>query len=580
MDTFTKIVPAIPESAPFSESQRAWLNGFLAGLYSEQAVNGSEEPVRQVTILFGSQTGNSEGLARKASKIVGKAGGNPTVIDMAEYSLEKMGEESCLLIVTSTYGEGDPPDNAQALYDFLYSEAAPSLDQLEYSVLGLGDSGYPDFCQCSRDFDKRLAELGAKRVAPMVECDVDFDEPFDEWVKGVTDFLDSPTSTDGVEARSDEPAIPVVEYGKKNPFPAKLLNNQLLSGEGSGKEVRHFEFSFEGSGMNYQAGDALGVVPQNCPELVEAIISKTELNPLEVVPLPGGGDAPLKEALTVAYDIRLLNAAVMKKLLPILEDPDWVGLLEKERRTELNDFLWGRELIDILEPCFRDGKHFVSLLRKLQPRLYSISSSPNAHPGEVHLTVGAVRYEGQGVARKGVCSTYLADRSGEGPVGVFVHHNQGFRLPEDQGLPIIMVGPGTGIAPFRAFLEEREASGGDGKNWLFFGDRSEETDYLYEEQIKGFQQRGVLSRLDLAFSRDQPEKIYVQDRMMEQAGEIWKWLQEGGCFYVCGDASRMAKDVDLALHKIVAVEGNLSEELAEAYVQDLRKSKRYQRDVY
>ena len=445
MNTPIKTVPAIPETAPFSEAQRAWLNGFLAGIFSEQEMTGKETPAKNVTILFGSQTGNSEGLARKTSKAIAKAGAKGAVVDMAEFSPEKIGEESCLLIVTSTYGEGDPPDNARALHEFLHSEAAPSLEHLEYSVLGLGDSSYPDFCQCSRDFDRRLSELGAKRVAPMVECDVDFDDPFEDWLKGVNEFLTSSGPVEVIETPAEEPAVPVVKYGKKNPFPAKLLTNQLLNGEGSGKEVRHYEFSLAGSGLEYQAGDALGVVPQNCPELVDAVITKVELNPLEVVPLPGNGEATLKEALTVAYDIRLLNAAVMKKLLPVFDGPDWIGLLERDKRAALNDFLWGRELIDILEPRFKDGKHFVSLLRKLQPRLYSISSSPNAHPGEVHLTVGTVRYDGQGVARKGVCSTYLADRAGEGPVGVFVHRNQGFRLPEDPKVPLIMVGPGTGL---------------------------------------------------------------------------------------------------------------------------------------
>ena len=580
MTLSTKMIPALPDSAPFSESQRAWLNGFLAGLFSEQAVAADGTPTKTVTILFGSQTGNSEGLARQASKAIAKTGAQVKVLDMADYSLSALSEERCLLIITSTYGEGEPPDNAKALYDFIHSDAVPALEQLEYSVLGLGDSSYPDFCQCSRDFEKRLSELGGKRIAPVIECDVDFDESFETWLKGVNEFLNSAGPVEPVEAPIEAVGVPVVEYGKKNPFPSKILANQVLNREGSSKEVRHFELSLKGSGLEYEVGDALGVVPQNCPELVDAVITNVELNPLELVPLPGGGEVTLKEALTVAYDIRLLNAAVLKKLLPVYDNPSWLPLLERDKKAELNDFLWGRELVDVLEPRFKDGKHFVSLMRKLQPRLYSISSSPKAHPGEVHLTIGTVRYEGPGGAKKGVCSTYLADRAGEGPVGVFVHHNQGFRLPEDSTKPVIMVGPGTGIAPFRAFLEERESTKAKGKNWLFFGDRTAKTDFLYKEQIQGFSERGTLSQFDTAFSRDQDEKIYVQDRMLERAPEIWAWLEEGGYFYVCGDASRMAKDVDVALHKIVAQEGNLSEELAEAYVQDMRKSKRYQRDVY
>ncbi len=572
-------IPFVPEDAPFSTGQRAWLNGFLAGLHSSRDLPGAQTTVgKSVTILFGSQTGNSEGLAKKVNKALKQWGADTTLMDMGDYDTSKLSDEKNLIIITSTYGDGEPPDNAQAFHEFVHADTAPKLDKLEYSILGLGDSGYPDFCQCSREIDKRIHELGAKRAAPVIESDVDFDEPFEEWMKGVREWIRAAGETEDVPATPEDE---VLEHGKNNPFPAKLLTNRLLNKEGSGKEVRHFEISLEGSGLNYEAGDALAVVPQNCPELVSAIIQKAELNPIEMVPLPGGGESNLKEALTMAYDIRLVNAAVLKKLLPFVANPEWEPLLEQEKKKELENLLWGKELIDFLNAgLFKNGKEFVGQLRKLQPRLYSISSSPNAHPGEVHLTVGAVRYDSDGTARKGVCSTYLADRAGEGPVGVFVHHNKAFRLPEDGNKPVIMVGPGTGIAPFRAFLEERKASGALGKNWLFFGDRTAETDFLYQEELEGYVSDGSLSRLDTAFSRDQAEKIYVQTRMIQNAQEIWNWFEEGASFYVCGDASRMAKDVDAALHKIAKTEGRMSDEGAAAYITKLKKEKRYLRDVY
>jgi len=574
MNTLNRGIPSIPDTAPFSEAQRAWLNGFLAGLFSEQGASETEPAGKELTLLFGSQTGNSEGLAKKTAKAITKLGGVPKLVDLGEYSVENIAKESCVLLITSTYGEGEPPDNAVAFYDYLHADDAPKLEGLEYSVLGLGDSGYPDFCQGSRDFDKRLSELGAKAFVPAVECDVDFDEPFESWLSAVGEYI----AESGAElAATDGEVEEETAYDKKNPFPAKLLTNRELTGEGSGKEVRHFEISLEGSGLEYEVGDALGVMPENCPELVQAVIEKVHLDPAELV---GQEPRPLAEVLQKVYDIRLVNAAVLEKLVPLCSTAEWKPLLGADKRDELNDYLWGRELIDVLEPVFEGAEQFLSILRKLQPRLYSISSSPNAHSLEVHLTVGAVRYEGHGRSRKGVCSTYLADRVGESSVGVFVHKNPGFRLPTDGDTPVIMVGPGTGIAPFRAFLEERVSSESKGKNWLFFGDRSAKTDFLYEAELKAFHESGALSYLDTAFSRDQAEKIYVQHRMLERASELWAWLEEGAHFYVCGDASRMAKDVDLALHQVLETQGAMSSEEAGAYIKEMKKAKRYQRDVY
>ncbi|MBG88560.1 MAG: sulfite reductase subunit alpha [Verrucomicrobiales bacterium] len=374
-------------------------------------------------------------------------------------------------------------------------------------------------------------------------------------------------------------------YNRKNPFPAKLLVHRMLTKEGSLKDTRHFEISLEGSGLEYEVGDALAVCPTNCPELVDEIITALGASPDTMVPLPKEGEAPLKEALTKNYVVTQPNGKLIAAVAEKTGDAELTALLEKENKPKLTEWLWGREVIDLLLG-YPDAKfepaEFALLLRKLQPRLYSIASSIKAHPGEVHLTVAAVRYHSHGRDRKGVCSTYLCDRVdiNSTDVPVFVQTSHGFRIPTNPDTPMIMVGPGTGIAPFRAFLEERKAIGAQGKNWLFFGEQRRDFDYLYQEEFESYLEEGVLTRLDTAFSRDQEHKIYVQDRMKENAAEIWKWLEQGAHFYVCGDAARMAKDVDAALHKLVETEGGRSEEEAVVFVKQLRKAKRYQRDVY
>ncbi len=371
-------------------------------------------------------------------------------------------------------------------------------------------------------------------------------------------------------------------YGKSNPFPAKLLKNVLLNKPGSGKEVRHYEIALNGSGLAYEAGDALGVVPVNCPELVDDIIVALKAKPDENVKF-GDNIMSLREALTHHFDVTKPSQEMIAAVGKAAPQSELAVLLAPEKRDDLKKWLWGRHVIDLLEllPTPMPVTEFIPLLKKLAPRLYSISSSPKAHPGEVHLTVGAVRYESHGRERKGVASTFLADRVGDTNfVKVYVQPSHGFKPPTDGDLPMIMVGPGTGIAPFRAFLEERQATGAKGKNWLFFGDQKRDADFLYEELLTGWQKSGFLTRLDLAFSRDQTEKVYVQDRMMQNAAELWAWLEAGAHFYVCGDASRMAKDVDAALHKIAETVGGKSADEAKAYVAKLKSDKRYQRDVY
>lgn len=574
-------VPHIPDNAPFSEEQRAWLNGFLAGLYSDgsgaMSATGEAKETLSLNILFGSQTGNAEAIAKQTAKAL-KPDVEAKVIDMEAYDTVSLKDESHLLIITSTYGEGDPPDNAEALHSFLHSDDAPKLEGLQYSVLALGDTNYEHFCQTGKDFDKRLEELGATRIYDRVDCDVDYDEPYEAWLGGVSSALGSASTGSSDDAADDgAPA-----YGKKNPFPAPILNNYNLNGEGSIKETRHVEISLKGSGLEYEAGDALAVVPMNCEKLATEIISLLGFSADERVNVHTGDSVSLLDALKKYYDISQLNKNFMKQYQELVKSDELEKLIGDA--DALSEYTWGRQVIDLLieyPHSFANAGAFLEILNKLQPRLYSISSSPKAHPDEVHVTVGAVRYNSHGRERKGVCSTFLADEASEGKeVSVYMQPNKAFKLPEDPNTPVIMVGPGTGIAPFRAFLEERAATEAPGKNWLFFGDQHAKCDFLYQSQIEKLFNDGVISQLDTAFSRDQEEKIYVQDCMIKKGAEIFKWFEDGAAFYICGDASRMAKDVDRALHLIAEKEGSMSTEEAEAYINKLKKDKRYLRDVY
>ncbi|MFT7303463.1 MAG: sulfite reductase (NADPH) flavoprotein alpha-component [Akkermansiaceae bacterium] len=569
----------IPENAPFNAEQRAWLSEFLSKALSGQEVSvKSTGPATPVTVLWGSQTGNSEGVAKKLMKALKAGNYEPEIFDMGVYDKARLPEEKNLLIITSTYGDGEPPDNAADLHEYLMGDSVPSLEGVNFSILALGDSEYPDYCQCGIELDQRLEAFGATRMFKRIDCDVDYDDEFSEWKQGVVGAMG------GMEVASTEPEMGDDEpFGKKNPFPSAVLNIYDLNGSNSERETYHIELSLEGSGLAYETGDALGVLSQNPAQIVDEMLPLLPFNIKDEVPLPNGGEASLREALITSYDIRSLNKKILTAWSERSGSPFLRALVEAGSREEIEEFCWGRELIDLINdhPAdFSDGEEFVGVLKKLQPRLYSIASSPNAHPGEVHLTVAIVRYQSHGRDRGGVCSTYLSDRAGDVVAGVFVHNNKAFRLPDDLTKDVIMVGPGTGIAPFRAFLEERVVSKASGRNWLFFGNPHRATDYIYEDEIAGWVESGDLAKLDLAFSRDQAEKIYVQDKMLEAGADLWDWLQGGGYFYVCGDASRMAKDVDRALHSIAQTHGGLSEEEAVGYFKGLKKEKRYARDVY
>ncbi len=605
-------VPYIPETAPFSAEQRAWLNGFLAGMFSQvPAAAGNAQPDsprvprEPLLILFGSQTGTAESLAKRLAKESEQRGFQPVLLPLDEYEKAGLPDAKKLIIVSSTWGDGDPPENAVKFWSWLNSNEAPRFPHLDFAVLGLGDRNYSDFCGASKKFDVRLEELGGHRIIPRAECDVDYESTANRWIENLWVRLAGARSSPGaattitndahlpLPARNGQNGFHVISptqngstkdtlslFGKKNPFPARLLKNIVLNKSASAKEVRHYELSLSGSDLTYEVGDALGIYATNCPQLVDDIIEACHCSGDEPVEIEGS-KMLLRESLTSYFDICRPSTDLLSIIAKAAPDCGLVPLLKPERTADLKKSLWGRDILDVLRllPSPLPPEQFVLLLRKLTPRLYSISSSPKAHTGEVHLIISTVRYESFGRARKGVASCFLADRCGENSAKVFVQKSHGFKPPRED-LPMIMVGPGTGIAPFRAFLEEREATGAKGQNWLFFGDQKRSTDFLYEEQLTGWLNRGHLTHLDVAFSRDQEEKIYVQHRLVQNAPKVWSWLEEGAHFYVCGDASRMAADVDRALHQVIERAGGKTTDQAAEYVAKLKSEKRYQRDIY
>jgi sulfite reductase (NADPH) flavoprotein alpha-component len=553
--------------------------------------NGYAPP--SLTILYGSHTGNSKKIAHRAAEHAQKRGLKTLVHDMSDYPLKNLKQEKNLLLVVSTHGEGDPPIAAEDVYTHLHSARAPKLHETSFSVLALGDKSYLHFCKTGADFDEQLEKLGASRLHPRVDCDVDFEDDAEAWIEATINALLQSSSTNGTLSGTNGHANGTtaayvtanghatandhaVLYTKKNPFAAPLLEKIQLNGRGSQKETYHLEFSLEDSGLVYEPGDSLGVIAENSLRLVEEILGTVKLSNDAPV-----GESTLGEMLSRKVELTVLTRETLTKHNEFAQSSELAAILADTNR--LKSYLYGNDVNDLLRtfPAQHTPDSLASILRKLPPRLYSIASSLKEHENEVHLTVGAVRYEAGGRRKEGLASCFLADRVGvEGAVNVFIEHNDGFKLPQNSATDIIMVGPGTGIAPFRAFVEERANDGAKGKNWLFFGNPHFTTDFLYQTEWQQWLKKGVVSKLNVAFSRDQAEKVYVQHKLLAKSKDIFAWLENGASFYVCGDKNKMAHDVEAALRLIVQQESGTSPEKAAEYVKSLKKQRRYLEDVY
>ncbi len=568
-------------------AQLQWVSGYVAGLAAQNepappaVAQTATDPSNTMTILYGSQTGNGRAIAEELKQNAVSRGFAVNLISLADYRPANIKRETLISLVVSTHGEGDPPDDAELFHEFLLSGKAPQLKQLKYSVLALGDSSYVNFCQTGRDLDARLSELGAVRFVATIECDLDYDEAVAGWADDVLEALPNVLESVPSVPRLHAVKSPAV-YNRRHPFEAVVLTNQKITGAKSTKDVRHIELSLEDSGLMYEPGDSLAVIADNPPQLIEELLDTLDFSGDEEVKIQGA-TFTIREALRAKLEVTVPNLGFLKVYAELTDAQDLRDLLQPDHQAELSVFLQARQIIDIVREYAApvSAAEFAASLRTLMPRSYSIASSPLANPDEVHLTIASVNYQAFGTEHWGAASTMLADRIAEGDkVSVFVEPNPRFRLPTDGQTPVIMIGPGTGVAPFRAFVEQRAELGATGKNWLFFGDRTFHSDFLYQLEWQRFLKRGILHRMDVAFSRDQADKVYVQHRIEEHAAEVWAWLQQGAAIYVCGDAKHMAGDVHDALINVLVSHGGYDADSAENYLKDLRRAGRYQRDVY
>lgn len=580
LEQFTSLVRSL------NREQLAWISGYLAAFASLNKASEKVEPERvseksqnqgKLTVLYGSRTGNGEGLAKKAAKLAAEYGLDASVKSMEDYNPRELQSETNLVIIVSTHGEGEPPFAAKELHHFIFSKRAPRLENLRYAVLALGDSSYFHFCKTGVDFDLQLANLGAKRLTEMAALDVDYNVPSANWLAStIPFFLENPENIQIRSGNSEKVAEPEA-YTKNSPYMAEILEKTNLNGRNSDRKTFHIELNAD---VAYEPGDSAGIMPVNATELVNGV--------LEITGLPANAEVEIKGQKRLLYDVlkhdtelsritvdvvkRIIEFSPNEKLAEIARTPD-----------KLQAYIYGHDIVDLFSdfPVKLSAQQLISLLRPLQPRLYSISSSPRAVPGELHLTVGLVEYENKGRSRRGACSGYLEVLDPEeNKVPVFIQKNPDFRLPVNDETPIIMVGAGTGIAPYRSFIQHREKNGKSGKSWLFFGNRNFENEFLYQTEWQKFLKTGALTKMHVAFSRDSEKRVYVQHKLAENAGEIFQWLENGAHFYICGDMKKMASDVQKTLVAIIEKQGNKSKESAIEYINRLQKEKRLQLDVY
>lgn len=585
-EQLTRLQAAVGELSP---TQMAWLSGYFWGRVNQQpdavVAPATIVPAVTVTLISASQTGNARRLAEQLRDDLLAAKLSVNLVNAGDYKFKQIAQERLLVVVASTQGEGEPAEEAVALHKFLFSKKVPKLPETAFAVFGLGDTSYEHFCQAGKDFDNKLAELGAERLLDRVDADVEYQESAQQWRQQVVAVLQArvPAQSPAAVAATQSGAVDEITsspYSKSAPLTAQLSVQQKVTGRHSEKDVRHIEIDLGDSGLRYQPGDALGVWFDNDSALVEELLALLWLKGDEPVSIDGQ-NMPLAKALRSHLELTQNTTVIVDKYATLSRDETLIALLAD--KPALQQYAKNTPIVDMVRqaPSDLNADQLVALLRPLTPRLYSIASSQAETENEVHITVGVVRYDIDGRPRTGGASGYLADRLAvDDDIRIFIEHNDNFRLPANPETPVIMIGPGTGIAPFRAFMQQREAIGASGKNWLLFGNPHFTEDFLYQVEWQRYVKEGLLTRIDLAWSRDQADKIYVQDKLREQGAELWNWIQQGAHIYVCGDANRMAKDVEQVLLDVVAEHGAMDTEQADEYLSELRLARRYQRDVY
>ncbi|MGE9551534.1 NADPH-dependent assimilatory sulfite reductase flavoprotein subunit [Erwinia amylovora] len=574
----------------FSTTQLAWLSGYFWGMVNQTpgtaAVNApAPVDVPTITLLSASQTGNARRLAEQLRDDLLAAKLNVNLVNAGDYKFKQIAQEKLLIVVTSTQGEGEPPEEAVALHKYLMSKKAPKLDNTAFAVFGLGDTSYEFFSQAGKDIDGKLAEMGGERLLERVDADVEYAAEAEKWRRQIVDILKArvPSESPAMAAVTAAGSVNEVfssPYSKEDPLTASLAVNQKITGRHSDKDVRHIEIDLGDSGLRYQPGDALGVWYENDAALVQELTELLWLKGDESVAI-NGQTLPLSEALQKHFELTVNTPQIVEQYGKLARDEKLLSLASD--KSKLQHYAQSTPIVDMVRqtPVELRAEQLTELLRPLTPRLYSIASSQAESETEVHITVGAVRYEIEGRARAGGASSFLADRLEEdGEIRVFIEHNDNFRLPVNPETPVIMIGPGTGIAPFRAFMQQRDNDGAEGKNWLFFGNPHFTEDFLYQVEWQRYVKDGLLTHIDLAWSRDQQHKVYVQDKIRARGAEVWSWIEQGAHLYVCGDANRMAKDVEQALLDVVVEHGGMDRETADEFLSELRIERRYQRDVY